>query len=840
MATSAWFNYNGYMNNKLAQLQKAEPAAGWNMEKLVKTFSDVGFVGDVGAEMHFEQYGQYENVAPNAFFNATEYLRAKAAQFYGIDAKAVTDLQAADMQVAIQKAGMSAWSHYEKYGSTEKVNPSNSFDTEAYMNAKLVAVNAVPGGKQYTLPELYEAFQAAGYSALEHFMIYGGNGGAGEVTQKIVDGKIPTEFSVPENKKVNPGGSSDGETFALTAGIDNITGTAGNDVFIAGQAGGVDTLNAGDQLNGGDGIDTLKIYAGVDNFSGATLKSIEIVEDYDGTDAINVSANADIKELWLNKASMNAATAAKTQIIGFGDAAGGAAAVGTFTGTGDAATIALKDAGKTTAYTSIEVAGIKNLTVDASGSNQIGDLIAAAAETITIKGTGSVTAVLAPNATVLKSVDASANTGGVNLGLTAAQFGTNDVKVTGGAGDDTVTFSDVLTKKTTIDMGEGKNTLNIFTGTTLAAGSTVKAGSGTADTLVLNAVTGINATVGKMFTGFENLKLAGTTSSYKVGDIAGITGYEIATTTSGTLTNLADGTNVKVSGAAGVTLTLADNSDATSSVKVTLDNGASTAASGVVLNALATNAHVLNIDSMGLTDATHNDVTLSGASLTDVTNVKITGTQALDFTSGAAALTKIDGSAATGKLDIDAATATKAMTILGGTADDTIVASGVSGAISTITGGKGADSITLGTAANTAGDIIKLTGQADSTAAGFDKVTNFADGTSVSGANADILDLKAFGFEGAQADFDILGATKVTVSSSGATATFTISDANAKDFFAFAGADMGVALHSANTQTFVFIDADKNGDWNADTDSVVLLVGDYSSNALTDANFAFA
>lgn len=645
------------------------------------------------------------------------------------------------------------------------------------------------------------------------------------------------------------GQGASGQTFTLTNGIDNVVGTSGNDTILAGSQNGSAALNAGDQINGGAGTDTLKIYDGIANFGLATVKSVEIVEDYSGLGAIDVSANADIKEVWLNKASTNAATAAKTQVIGFGDAAGGAAAVATFAsaaGAADAATIAVKDAGKTTAYTSITVADIESLTVSASGSNQLGNLVAAAAETITFTGAGSVKATLVPGTTVLKSVDASANKGGVDLTLTDAQFGSNEIKVTGGEGNDKVTFTDALGAKATIDLGAGNNTLEILQGATaLTAGSTFKAGAGTSDTLVLNTTTtAIDATSGKMFTGFENVVLKGT-SSFQVGHIAGITGFEIAGGTA-TITKLAEASTVKVSAntTALQTLTLADNSAATASVKVVLDNGQTgkAAAAGVV-TVIETNAHVLNVESKGNVNATVNAIDLTGTtnSLAQITNIVVTGDQAAKITTAAAtALTLIDGSAATGKLELVATGSTKSMVIKGGSAADTITASDVADVVSTITAGKGADTITLGsTAANNKGDVIKLTSQADSTAAGFDKISNFAGGTTAA-ANADKIDLSAFGFTGAQAAMFTLGAAQVTVTGTAAAATFAIADTAAKDFFANAGADKGVALYTTGTETFVFVDADKNGDWNAATDSVILLVGNYTTDALTAGQFVFA
>lgn len=566
------------------------------------------------------------------------------------------------------------------------------------------------------------------------------------------------------------------------------------------------------------------------DFAIATVKGVEIVEDYSGATTLNVSANADIKEVWLNKASTNAVTAAKTQVIGFGDAAGGAAAVATFdsaSGSADAATIAVKDAGKTTAYTSITVAGIEALTVNATGTSQLGNLIAAAAETIAVKGDGSVTATLVPGTTVLKSVDTTANTGSVNITLTDAQFGTNEIKVTGGAGNDTFAFNDALGAKATIDLGAGNNTLSITQGSTaLTAGSTFKAGAGTADTLVLTTTTtAIDATSGKMFTGFENIKLAGTTSSFKVGDIAGITGFELATTTSGTITNLGAATSVKISLGGGTdTLTLADNSDASSAVSVSLNNGAKVAAAGVS-TVLDTNAHILNIASNGLvTAANHNVINLTGAtnSLAQITNIKVTGDQALDVTTAAAsALTLIDGSAATGALAITATSATKSMTIKGGSAADTITASGASGVTSTIVGGKGADSITLGTAANTTGDVINVATAGDSTTTAYDAVTAF----SMSAATADILKLGSTTLLSA-------GATDLGAGWSITTGVATKTGSALSDFItAFStSTSAGVVAYSDGTDTYVGY---SDGAASAANDVLVKLVGINTATAVS-------
>jgi trimeric autotransporter adhesin len=56
--------------------------------------------------------------------------------------------------------------------------------------------------------------------------------------------------------------AASGQTYALTTGIDNLTGTSGNDTFVGqidGGTNGITTYNGADQINGVSGNDTLKI-----------------------------------------------------------------------------------------------------------------------------------------------------------------------------------------------------------------------------------------------------------------------------------------------------------------------------------------------------------------------------------------------------------------------------------------------------------------------------------------------------------------------------------------------------------------------------------------------------
>ncbi|WP_194724403.1 DUF4214 domain-containing protein [Noviherbaspirillum malthae] len=80
---------------------------------------------------------------------------------------------------------------------------------------------------------------------------------------------------------IGSGTVANGQTFTLTTGVDTLTGTANNDTFIAATGGnffGQATLNTSDVIDGGDGVDTLKVYAdGVTQAQQGTIKNIEKV-----------------------------------------------------------------------------------------------------------------------------------------------------------------------------------------------------------------------------------------------------------------------------------------------------------------------------------------------------------------------------------------------------------------------------------------------------------------------------------------------------------------------------------------------------------------------------------
>lgn len=284
-----WFDWNAYLNNKLAQV-------GGTMDSLVSAMDKAGFKGPEGYYMHFLQFGHKEDVSPSAGFDATQYYTFKAAQVYhGGDVSKVNSADISTVKQAIADAGMDAWTHYQKFGTVEMINASNSFDTAAYLQAKAVAM----GGGTWTAATVADAIQKAGMNAYEHYKTYAGKG-INEVASNI-------NVTVDPSKQTNVAE----QTFTLTNGADVATAN----VFNAPRAwtpGGTDQINSlqDDDVLTGSGTNPTLNFTFIDDEDQAgtpivtpTLNGIETVnvsvqgtdakvldlQDTTGIDAINVT-----------------------------------------------------------------------------------------------------------------------------------------------------------------------------------------------------------------------------------------------------------------------------------------------------------------------------------------------------------------------------------------------------------------------------------------------------------------------------------------------------------------------------------------------------------------------
>ena len=747
----AWFDYETYMANKLAQMQKTDPAGNWTVSKLVDVFAQNGFLGEDGAYEHFVQFGANEDVAPNADFNASEYYAAKAAQFYGVEPSAVTELDIANVKAIIAENGMNAWTHYVQYGSDEGVNPSNAFDADAYLDAKTAALVAAgekqPDGSEWTPEAVQKAISDAGMTVLEHYLQYAGTG-EGEVAQGVT-------FPVPDDQKVPA--EVTGNTYVLTPDLDAIVGTNGSDVIIGATQDGKGTFTSGDSIDGGEGVDTLKLY-GVNNVNKGlqTVKNVEQLEAFAGSGTYDVSG-------WegLEKASFKAGTVSTlTANATLTDVAlDGVGADMTLTGDG-IANVTVKNLDEDRSVTVVNTTENHALNVALENASKVGKdgvpttsvtLVDAAAEALNLASNGAtVNSVTLSSASValktmtvsgeadlvvdgladvskLESIDGSAAKGDLALGTL------NDatLNVTTGSGDDTFVLGNTATHAVTVSTGEGDDEVTL--GAALVKGSSIDLGAGDDVLRLESAQLNKDATVnGGEGTDALVFTKDATFASANAG-LNAVKGFEVLGVEGATLTvdsSLVNFDDFLVSDAGKIVLTNAqDNDTVTFEAGVSTDNNITMAARNTVLdlnlvgddkavaNVSATvgGATTLNISSSGLLEekastltADNNVLNLTG----DNAKLNLTGDQDLTLTlKGDTKGFTVDATGFEAKLDVT-----------GSDSQDTIKLGAEGG---TVTASKGHDQITFGAGA----DAFVASTKAGASAADMSTIAGFTSGT---------------------------------------------------------------------------------------------------------------
>ncbi|SHO52258.1 beta strand repeat-containing protein [Desulfopila aestuarii] len=426
------FDQSYYLSAKLTALQATYP------EWATKTTTDLNtFLANAGytPESHYEAWGWQEGLAPNAYFNPSQYTLAKATSLFNAGLYVSIDAAKAAFQAAWTA---DPYQHYLAYGDAENVNPSNSFDVSSYYASKLAALQADPAtspewaGK--TVADLQAYFKAAGLTALGHYEMYGQAEG------------IPVTV-VPDDEKVDdtPAGTP-GDTFTLTTGVDAITGTANDDTIngtITASA-TTTTLNAFDSINGGNGTDTLNISASAAaNFalpSSVTISNVEKINIAQaasggtGTGALTVtdtSIATGIKNFSYTDASAAVDMTAAAIAITLNSATDVTAKA---TGTGTFTTVAVTDKSTTAADTG---SILNNITIQkASGA---ATLTGNAINTVNLNAVAGLTTVTAAAATRALTINASGTT--AQGGLTDAQATSATLNVTGAQNFGTLTVA---------------------------------------------------------------------------------------------------------------------------------------------------------------------------------------------------------------------------------------------------------------------------------------------------------------------------------------------------------------------------------------------------------------
>ncbi|MDP2125774.1 MAG: hypothetical protein Q8K97_00220 [Pseudohongiella sp.] len=355
--------------------------------------------------------------------------------------------------------------------------------------------------------------------------------------QQVIASVNNTDASVVSAKAAVDGGSNIGQTFNLTAGIDNLVGGTGNDTFNAVVTATSATLGGLDSVDGGAGTDTLNVtdtaVAAGAQFSfpvGLVVKNVENVQvATNGGVLIDTTAFAGLQKVSTLAAgtantSVTAAattdvaatvTGAATVTVAGGKAVDVVAGTGTVSVTGAALTaVSVKGGGATTINnTGATSVSLKSVTLD--GVEGAAGLTGLALTTLNLQGS--------TNATQTTTITNSAP-GGHAFTINASGAGIDKASATaaflaGGAKVDNTTATAL-----TINSAGSKNALDVsgFTAAkslTIAGASAFTLLSGTAATVTAidgSAATGA-LTLGTINTAAVNVKTGAGADSFTLG-----------------------------------------------------------------------------------------------------------------------------------------------------------------------------------------------------------------------------------------------------------------------------------------------------------------------------------
>lgn len=665
---------------------------------------------------------------------------------------------------------------------------------------------------------------------------------------------------------------------AMTGNLNIALTEAAKQTFVGGSGNDTvqlrNTLTANDSIDGGTGSNTVGIStsASLTQQTGAVLKNFQSVDivagttgNYDmdfitgGGSATTVTSGIKVSGALTDGATVtidNLAVGAGLSFSGSADNAAsgaletivinqkGAATAGRTTDTFDISIAPTGTTGNINAA-NITVANVETINVASnenagySAGHTIQNLTTTGATTLKLTGAEQLTVTAATLAGGNVKIDASAMTDSFIMG---AAFGGGATQlITGGSANDTLIANTVAN---TVVQGNG-GADNI----TLGAG-------GVAQTVKYAAVTDSQAGVGK----FDFV------SGFNVGAVAGgvatgatytITAAQVAALTPG------QALTVTTDLGAGIPITLGAPAAGTDVTAASLA-AQLTAAAGGVYTATANVDGTVTVTTVATGAAATLDIeTAVFAGRAAVNNAVVTAADAdsnADFTIHSATVANfVAGQTLTLTLTNDdfSASATPIQVTLTGSGTNvptlTTVAADIQAAInaldatSSITAAVvGADVVVtstgvVGGATNSVEvDINGVSALGAVDLAGAPKVGTAA----VAVDAADLIDLSFLGLTGAARSVALTNKAVVDDAGGAGATTFTITDANAATFFTNGGVQTGIVYQTGatNADTLVFIDADKNGAWNAATDMVIELTGVNTAEAagFTAANFVFA
>ncbi|BBP44300.1 beta strand repeat-containing protein [Thiosulfativibrio zosterae] len=574
-------------------------------------------------------------------------------------------------------------------------------------------------------------------------------------------------------------GAASGQTFTLTTGADNITGTANNDTFSglsqATAAAATDTLTAADIIDGGAGIDTLNITttaANTDVTDGAQITNIEVVNiraaTAGTTSTLDASSIAGLTGVNANAGAgavtvTNLATGASMTVTGNGTVTNGAITFGYATGTdavtlnvaggtkvgttvsntGTATTATINSTGAANILGTVDIANatLTSVTINAT-TNLKADLLSQATDqvgtdgAVTISGAATTVELTAALDNTIKTIDAS----GLTAGGVKATLGTGTEDYKGGAGVDTITLAAGV-KTATFGAGNDVVTTTSNAGLAGTAAGVVNGGEGT-DTLVVAHANDVDTSAERaVFTSFETLNNA-TTGAIAADGFTGVTSLISSGIQGGftamNATQAAAITNTAVQ-AGGTTYALT-TATGTSDV-LSIETKHATATTAADLAALTVNGfETMNVTvSSGNVDETNAEATVvSFAAATDLTSLNIAGAFAanviLDNTSKAVTVANTLSGTAAMKVEGELIKGSSVTTTANGDTIETALAAiaGVQGEFVSYNAGAGDDAISTSLTAinntNNALASLKIEGGEGTDTLSFDTAdATFAD-----------------------------------------------------------------------------------------------------------------
>ena len=375
------------------------------------------------------------------------------------------------------------------------------------------------------------------------WIAYAGNAAAAtgrSLISGVNDATNVTAYQTQVDAAVNTivSGSNAGQAVSLTAGVDTLTGTAGNDTFNAlsvkadGTAG--NTLTGFDSIDGGAGNDTLNIYTDMTDATApingslpaqATIRNVETINIYNTGGAAafgDASQFQGATAIWQHVSAAAVTNLGAATTAGFKDVTAATALSVTAADAAATASVALngvKGNAATTNAVALNVAGAALTGVTVSGTIVKGDTATGSAaaklnlnvtagkdvQSVSVNSAVATTLTVANGANstkALTAIDAAASTGGITYVAAATGAGTAVSSIKTGSGNDTVT----ITTATAID--------NTATTANEAVNATVSTGAGN-DTINVN-VTGVGMTTIDAGAGADTINVAATAQNVTI------------------------------------------------------------------------------------------------------------------------------------------------------------------------------------------------------------------------------------------------------------------------------------------------------------------------------------